>query len=71
MPRPRYIELDGKRYPWKSVVAAYNEQAKAAAVPEQPALFGDLHEDIGPPGERTAAERCREPNLFSLIGPEP
>jgi hypothetical protein len=66
MARPRFVEIEGKRYEWKAVVAAYREQAKAAARPEQPLLFDDLKTDHRPPGERTAAERYQEPNLFGL-----
>jgi hypothetical protein len=36
------IDLDGRRYKWKAVVAAYREQAKRMAQPEQPALFAAL-----------------------------
>jgi hypothetical protein len=64
MPRPRTITIDGKRYEWKAIVAAYREQAKAAAQPDQPVLFADLHDDHKPPGERTAADRYAQPNLF-------
>jgi hypothetical protein len=69
MARLRFVEIDGRRYSWKDVVAAYREQAKAAARPEQPALFDDLKVDHRPPGERTAAERYNEPNLFASLKP--
>jgi hypothetical protein len=59
--------IDGNRHLWKSVVEAYREQARAAASPVQPMLFESLHEDSGPPGERTAAERYNEPSLFSTM----
>jgi hypothetical protein len=67
MPRPRFIEIDGKRYEWKAILSAYREQAKAATRPEQPALFDDLKIDHRPPGERTAAERYNEPSLFANL----
>lgn len=67
MPRPRFILIDGKRYEWKAIVMAYREQAKAAARPEQLALFDDLKVDCRPPVERTAAERYMEPTLFTNL----
>jgi hypothetical protein len=69
--RPRHIIIEGKAYIWRDIINLRREQKQAAAVPEQPALFENLHEDRRPPGERNAAERYREPSLFSLIGPEP
>lgn len=68
MARPRFIELDGKKYAWKAVVEEYRKQAKAAARPEQPTLF-ELKIDARPLGERTAAQRFLEPNLFSTLKP--
>jgi hypothetical protein len=68
MPRPRFVEIDGKRLLWKDVLTAYREQARAAARPEQPALF-EMHEDHRPPGERSAAERYMEPSLFASLRP--
>jgi len=65
MPRPRYVEINGQKLIWKDVVAAYREQAKAVATPEQPLLFDDLKTDHRPAGERTAAERYSEPSLFA------
>jgi hypothetical protein len=66
MPKLKYIELKGQRLLWRDVVSAYREQAKQVARVEQPALFTDLHIDHRPPGQRNAAERYREPNLFDL-----
>ena len=62
MPLPRFIDLDGRRYLWRDLVAL--RQAKAQPRAEQPALF-ELREDYRPAGERNAAERYREPSLFS------
>ena len=62
MPLPRTIEIDGRRYLWRDLVARRRAQAQPRA--EQPALF-ELREDHRPPGERSAAERYREPSLFT------
>lgn len=64
MPLPRFIEIDGRRYLWRDLVALRQAQAQPRA--EQPALF-DLREDHRPAGERNAAERYREPSLFSAL----
>lgn len=64
MGRLRFIELDGKLFQWRDVVAAYREQAAKLAKPEQAALF-ELREDHRPAGERSAADRYLEPNLFA------
>jgi hypothetical protein len=64
MTLPRFIEIDGRRYLWRDLVALRRAQATPAA--QQPALF-PLHEDHRPAGERDAAERYREPNLFTVL----
>lgn len=64
MSRPTHLVIDGRAYAWRELVERRKEQLKAAAVPEQPALFPDLHTDMRPPSERTAAGRYREPSLF-------
>ena len=64
MSLPRFIEIDGRRYLWRELVALRRAQAPPRA--EQPVLF-ELHEDHRPPGERNAAERYREPNLFTRL----
>ena len=58
----RFIEIDGKRYAWRDVLALYREQAKRERQP-QPTLF-DLRDDARPPSARTAAGRYLEPTLF-------
>jgi hypothetical protein len=63
MSLPRFIEIDGHRYLWRDLVALRRTQAKPPA--QQPTLF-PLREDSRPAGERNAAERYREPSLFSL-----
>jgi hypothetical protein len=64
MPRPRFIEIDGRRYVWRDLVQHYRAQCRPPA--EQPTLF-PLHEDHRPCGERGAAERYREPSLFTRL----
>lgn len=64
MPRPRFIEIDGRRYVWRDLVQLYRAQRQPP--PEQPTLF-ELHEDRRPPGERNAAERYQAPSLFSRL----
>ena len=61
---PRFIEIDGRRYLWRDLVALRRAQATPAA--EQPAMF-TLREDHRPAGERNAAERYSEPNLFTVL----
>jgi len=64
MPLPRFIEIDGRRYLWRDLVALRRAQATPAE--QQPALF-TLREDHRPAGERNAAERYSEPNLFTAL----
>ena len=64
MALPRFIEIDGRRYLWRDLVAL--RRAQAAPVEHQPALF-TLREDHRPAGERNAAERYSEPNLFTAL----
>jgi hypothetical protein len=67
MSAPPFIEIDGKRLLWRDLIRLRREQRRAAAAPEQPALF-ELREDRRPAGERTAAGRYLEPSLFTLLG---
>jgi hypothetical protein len=65
MPRTRFIEIDGRRYPWRDLVALYRaQQAKPAAT--QLVLF-PMQDDRRPAGERNAAERYCEPSLFTVL----
>jgi hypothetical protein len=64
MSLPRCIDIDGKRYRWSDLVVLRRAQATPKA--EQPTLF-PLREDFRPPGERNAAERYREPSLFTAL----
>jgi hypothetical protein len=64
MTLPRFIEIDGRRYLWRELVALRRAQATPPA--QQPPLF-PLRDDCRPPGERNAAERYREPSLFTML----
>jgi hypothetical protein len=64
MALPRFIEIDGRRYLWRDLVALRRAEATPAA--QQPALFA-LREDHRPAAERNAAERYSEPNLFTAL----
>ena len=64
MPLPRFIDLHGRRYLWRDLIAL--RRAQAVPIPAQPTLF-ELRDDHRPPGERSAAERYREPSLFTLL----
>jgi hypothetical protein len=64
MPLPRFVDIDGRRYLWRDLLAL--RQAQALPRAEQPILF-ELHEDRRPAGERNAADRYSEPNLFTLL----
>ena len=64
MAMPRFIEIDGRRYLRRDLVALRRAQATPAA--ERPALF-TLREDHRPAGKRNAAERYSEPNLFMAL----
>ncbi len=68
MPHARFIELDGRRYLWRDLVQLRRTQAQKA--PPQPVLFA-LREDHKPAGERSAAERYREPSLLCLLENKP
>jgi hypothetical protein len=64
MPLPRFIDIDGRRYLWRELVALRRAQATPRV--EQPALF-EMHEDHRPLGERSTAERYFEPSLFTRL----
>jgi hypothetical protein len=64
MPLPRFIDIDGKRYLWRDLVAL--RQAQATPRQEQPTLF-ELRDDSRPAGERSAAERYQAPSLFTRL----
>jgi len=64
MSRPLYIEIDGRRYLWRDLVALRRAQLQRRI--EQLALF-ELREDHRPAGERSAAERYCAPSLFTVL----
>jgi hypothetical protein len=64
MPLPRFIEIEGRRYLWRDLMALRRAQAAPRAA--QPVLF-ELREDYRPPGERSAAERYQAPSLFTRL----
>ena len=52
----RFIEIDGRRHPWREVPQLRRDPKKAHALTHQPALF-ELKEDCRPLAERKAAGR--------------
>jgi hypothetical protein len=58
--RPAFVEIDGKLYRCRDLVARRREQLRACASAAQPALF----EDCPPRSQHTAAGRYSEPLLF-------
>ncbi|HVB80427.1 MAG TPA: hypothetical protein VNE82_10860 [Candidatus Binataceae bacterium] len=62
----RTIEIDGKRYAWRDILALRREQRQRGRV-SQPTLF-ELKEDAQPPAQRSAAGRYAEPTLFDEDG---
>jgi hypothetical protein len=60
MRRPAFVEIDGKLYRWRELVARRREQLRAYAAALQPALF-ELIDDSCPRSQRTAAGRYSEP----------
>ena len=64
MALPRFIEMDGRRYLWRDLVAL--RRAQTIPAEQQPALFA-LVEDHRPAGEHDAAGRYREPSLFTVL----
>jgi hypothetical protein len=61
--RPAFVEIDGKLYRWRDLVARRREQLRAYNVATQPALF-ELIDDSCPQSQRSAAGRYSEPLLF-------
>ena len=64
MSLPRSIEIDGRRYVWRDLVASRCAHAKPLA--EQPTCSRGA--TIPPGWRRSAAERYREPSLFTRLG---
>jgi hypothetical protein len=61
--KPKYLELDGKRYLWRDVLELRREQCAAFTEVRQLALF-DLRDDARPEAHRRAAGRYQQPGLF-------
>jgi hypothetical protein len=59
MPLPAFIEIDGKSYLWRDILACRKDQLRAYALAQQPPLF-ELKHDQRPESERTAAGRYPE-----------
>jgi len=62
----RFIDLDGKRYPWRDILQLRREQKVAFAQAEHPALF-EIKLDRRPEPERSATGRYLEPSLFTRL----
>jgi len=67
MSAPAFIEIDGKLYAWRDILARRREQLRVYAAAKQPPLF-ELKHDPRPESERTASGRYREPSLFAPVG---
>lgn len=66
MKKPATIEIAGRRYLWRDILALRKAQIEEAKRARQPALF-DLKEDCRPRPEKTAAGRYAEPSLLTLL----
>jgi hypothetical protein len=64
MSRPALIEIDGKLFLWRDLLARRREQVRSAATASQPTLF-EVRRDHRPVAERTGAGRYLEPTLFT------
>jgi hypothetical protein len=60
---PRTIEIDGRRYVWREIVALRRAQLAAVRHAQQSVLF-ELIDDCRPRSQQTAAGRYSEPMLF-------
>jgi len=70
MKRPRFIEIDGKRYIWSELLECRRAQLRSAGQSLQPTLF-ELKTDSRPPTQCTAAGRYREPLFAGLLDAKP
>jgi len=61
--KPRFIDIDGRRYLWAEICELRRTQLAAWREARQPALF-EMHDDKRPEPERTVAGRYQEPSLF-------
>jgi hypothetical protein len=69
MAAPRFIEIDGKRYPWRDILELRRAQMTAYAAVRQPVLF-ELRHYCRPAATRTAPGRYLEPSLFDDARPQ-
>lgn len=63
MSLPPFIEIDGKLYAWREIVALRRAQLAAYVEAAQPALF-ELVDDHRPSTQTCPAGRYSEPLLF-------
>ncbi len=63
MTRPAFIEIDGKHYRWRDLIALRQNQLRAYAAAVQQPLFA-LIADCRPQSQQTASGRYTEPILF-------
>jgi hypothetical protein len=68
MALPRFIDIDGRRYLWRDLVAL--RRAQATPAPQQPTLFA-LREDHRPAGERDAGRALSRAEPVHRAGAEP
>jgi len=68
MALPRFIEIDGRRYLWRDLVAL--RRAQVAPATQQPALF-TLHEDRRPAGEYDAGQAVSRAEPVHRAGAQP
>jgi hypothetical protein len=71
MSRPAILIIDGRRYRWRDLVRLRQAQRDTARQTCQLALFDALPEDRRPAHERTAADRYRQPSLFTRLEDPP
>lgn len=60
--RPKFIEIEGRRYAWADILKMRREQREATRHP-QLTLF-PLRDDSRPAAHRTASGRYESPTLF-------
>jgi len=60
----RYVEIDGKRYPWRKILKLRREQRDEERQ-AQLTLF-ELEIDSRPPSQSSAEGRYCEPTLFKI-----
>ena len=61
--KPRFIDIDGRRYLWADILELRRTQLAAWRKAQQPVLF-EMHDDRRPEAESTGTRRYLEPSLF-------